>query len=496
MRLSALRLALSLTLALAGAFGRAEPALASQAPQPLEFRGLAFGSSAKDVPDLVTVAGSGPVRICRRQGQPSRLGDMASAETTYYYYDDMLHAVRLTIAGGADFGELRAAYAAKYGQPRLATRGGAAEVLVWTWPLVEIEMRLDRREGAAVVDYVYLPRLAPSEKPLYQDDADLRRRGPIGFRGVRFGENVSRLPDMRFVYGSGGSDFYRREGDRLFLGEIGLSDIFYCFYKDALYHVVMKVGHYADFAPLLAAYAKKYGPPASQVTALGESHLWRFETAQIALERNSIDGTVEISYAHLPVLAAMERETADIEHGDAVFLRKSRARYAAGPPPAGFRGLAWGADIRDMPDMDFLYVHKNVRHFRRKSDVRSLGDIPLTDIVYSYHGGKLYQVTMEVASKSREDNETFHARLAEAYSAKYGPAKVKESSSSVHYLWNWPAVNIALVKDKATSAVEIGYVYTPVLDALEKDKVKAALDDLYSRLHGQRQKAGGLLEKD
>ncbi len=310
---------------------------------------------------------------------------------------------------------------------------------------------------------------------------DIKARGPLGFRGLAWGEPAGGRPDLEYLYGSGDVAYYRRTGDNLVIGEFRLKDILYGFYRDRFFHVRMRAREPGDIAALRTAYAAKYGPPRQNVTVLDENSLWSWPETQIALDRDVLEDSLSIGYTCLPILEQMRREAPDPVPGDPVFLRPGLAVYARRPPPEGFGGIPWGTNVAHIPGMRYVFVHKDVRQYRRAGEKRRIGDIVLDDVIYSFRDDKLYYVILVINNPSPGAFE----RLRAAYEAKYGSCEVVSPGASEYLVWSWPAAAVALVRYRDTGSLEICYAYTPVLREIENRRIDSALEALAKKTFGQ-----------
>ena len=309
---------------------------------------------------------------------------------------------------------------------------------------------------------------------------EIKARGPLGFRGLAWGTPAGEHPDLEFLYGSGDMTYYRRAGDNLEIGEVRLKDILYGFYQGSFFHVQMRAREPGDIAALRTAYAGKYGLPRVSITALDENYLWSWPGAQIVLDRDVLEDSLSIAYTSLPFVERMRREAPDPVPGDPVFLRPGLAVYALRPPPDGFGGIPFGARIADLSGMEYLFVHKDVRHYRRAGEKRRIGDIRVDEEVYSFRDDKLFYVILVIKKPSPGDFE----RLRAAYEAKYGVFETVSPGVSEHLVWSWPAAAVALIRYRDTGSIEICYAYTPVLRDVENRTIESALSDMAKKTFG------------
>jgi len=333
---------------------------------------------------------------------------------------------------------------------------------------------------AAVPNDMGAVEAAPDAPGDVREAQEIKARGPVGFRGLPWGASAAGHPDLEYLYGAGAVAYYRRTGDNLEIGEVRLKDILYGFYRDSFFHVQMRAREPGDIAALKTAYAAKYGPPLENVTSLDENYLWNWPQAQIALDRDILEDSLSIGYTHLPGVERMRVEAPDPVPGDPVFLRPGIAVYAKRPPPDGFGGIPFGAHVADLRNMEYLFVHKDVRHYRRAVEKRRIGGIVVDDEVYSFRDDKLFYVILVIKHPAPGDFE----RLRAAYEAKYGAFATVSPGVSEHLVWSWPAAAVALIRYRDTGSLEICYAYTPVLRDGENRMIESALGAMAKKTFG------------
>lgn len=444
------------------------------ASKPPEFRGLAFGTALADIPGLTHVVDAGSVSFYRREAEKPVLGEDCATDVRYGFSRGMFFFARMTLTGCQGLAGLIAAYEAKYGKP--AREGAPGSIrLLWRLPTLTVSLSHFARDGTTEVDYVYLPDLTPDERETWQSAEDIRSRGPIGFRGVRFGRDVSSLPGLTLAYKEGAADYYRRAGERLELGETRLGDVLYGFYQGKFFAVLMRAETTADFEALRRAYAAKYGAPRAIPATLEEELVWSWPAAQIALSRDTAEGGLAIRYADAALLAKVL--AAEAASGAPPSLSGGLRIFSRGDPPRSFRGAAFGSAETALPSGEYLYGHRGRRYYRRTDERLLLGDIPLVSVLYAYDGGKLAGVALTVAP-SGNDPQGDYARVLDAYTAKYGPPtlRVGEDGSRLH-LWSWPGLSLALVRP-ASGPLEVHYVDASLLRRREGALAERALDVL------------------
>ncbi|EFL50371.1 conserved hypothetical protein [Solidesulfovibrio fructosivorans JJ]] len=465
-------------------------ARAQSASQP-EFRGLAFGAPLADMPDMELVARFGDTAFYRRPNEKPLLGEACSTDIRYGFSRGALFFVRMTLAGCEGLGDLVAAYDAKYGRP---AREGAPGFLrlVWRRPLFSVSLSHFARDGKTVVDYLYLPGMSADEREVWQSAEDIRRRGPIGFRGLRFGRKLSGIPGLTPAYREGAAAYYRRPGDSLELGDLRLTDILYGFFQDRLFAVVMRVGEGGDFEALRRAYIAKYGPPRAIAATLEEELVWSWPEAQIALSRDVEAGGVTIRYADAKLLAAMD--AAETAAGAPPALSGGFRLFSQGDPPRSFRGAAFGSPPQALPAGEYLYTHRGRKYYRRGDERLHLGDIPLASVLYGYDQNRLAGVALTIAASS-DGPDSDYKRVLAAYSAKYGQPETRPSDDGgrIHQ-WSWPGLSIALVRPKV-GPMEVHYVDASLLRHREGRIAAKALDALDKKIFAAPDAAGEDIER-
>lgn len=461
------------------------------ASRPPEFRGLPFGAPLTSMPDMELVAAFGETTFFRRTGEKPVLGEDCPTEIRYGFSRGALFFVRLTLSGCQGLATLAQAYEAKYGRP---VREGAPGVvrLVWRQPTLTVSLSHFAREGNTEVDYIYLPELTRDEREVWQSAEDIRTRGPIGFRGLRFGRELSGIPGLVPAYREGAAVYYRRQGERLELGEMRLSEILYGFWQGRLFAVVMRSGEASDFEALRRAYQAKYGPPRAIPATLEEELVWSWPDAQIALTRDVEAGWLAIRYADARMLA--EVAAAETASGAPPSLSGGLRIFTRGDPPRSFRGATFGASAENLPAGEYLYSHRGRKYYRRADERLNLGDIPLTSVLYGYDENRLAGVTL-VVTPSGDAPEKDYERVLSAYAAKYGqPATRPGDDGGVIHLWSWPGISIALTRPKV-GPMEVHYVDASLLRRREARIAAKALGALDQKVFEASDTAGPQIER-
>ena len=68
--------------------------------------------------------------------------------------------------------------------------------------------------------------------------------------------------------------------------------------------------------------------------------------------------------------------------------------------PDNFRGITWGADIKDVPDMVLKTDAENRKYYVRKDDKKKIGSAELDSLYYVFTNEKFSSVLIEFHSLS------------------------------------------------------------------------------------------------
>ena len=446
-------------------------ALAASPAKVPEFRGIPFGTRLTALPEMEPVARYGDVTFTRRPEEKPLLGDQCRTDVRYAFSRGALFFVRMTLVGCEGQTDLVRAYITKYGRPANASAPGTLR-LIWRLPSLTVSLSHFAREGTTEVDYVYLPDLSHDDREVWQSPEAIRAEGPIGFRGLRFGRDIATIPGMALAYREGAAAYYRRRNDRMELGEIHLSDVLYGFARGRFFAAVMVAPETSDFEPLRQAYVAKYGPPRAVPATLEEDLIWSWPKAQITLSRDAADGGITTRYADSALLAeVVHSETAA---GAPPVISGGLRLFSRGDPPRSFRGATFGSAVSALPGAEYLFTHRGRKYYRRADERLTLGDIPLTKVLYAYNGDRLASVALTVASRGTDPEKDFE-RVLSAYTTKYGPATAKAAEDGGRlFLWTWPGLSIALCSPKV-GPLEIHYLDTSLLRRREADLASQAL---------------------
>jgi hypothetical protein len=133
----------------------------------------------------------------------------------------------------------------------------------------------------------------------------------------------------------------------------------------------------------------------------------------------------------------------------------------------GILGVAWSANIRDLPDMQLIAEDGDHRYYSRARDESKLEDITVDKIVYGFYKGRFFNVMAYFSSKPS------FSKMKDRLSGKYGnPYKPDETDQK--YFWTVDTVHLLLTYDEAANQGRLTYFYQPIEGEIERnEKAKA-----------------------
>ena len=123
---------------------------------------------------------------------------------------------------------------------------------------------------------------------------------PDGFRGIKWGTNISELTDMRVVETGKDSLYYVRKNDTVKIGDADIDQISYGFYKSRFFQVLVEYKGYVNFTKLKAILIGQYGKP-EQPNQLMEKYFWSGQTVDIYFDYNEMLKNGNIYYSFRPI---------------------------------------------------------------------------------------------------------------------------------------------------------------------------------------------------
>ena len=142
--------------------------------------------------------------------------------------------------------------------------------------------------------------------------------------------------------------------------------------------------------------------------------------------------------------------------------------------PDGFRGIKWGTDIKDLPDMVWKEEDGDIRLYLRKDDKLKIGDAELDAIRYGFYKGRFYGVF--IAFKSLSNATVLKETLFQQYGQKQRPKGFMEK-----YFWFGSLVAISYDYSEVSKSGTILYSYMPIANEERenrKEKARKGASDL------------------
>ena len=146
---------------------------------------------------------------------------------------------------------------------------------------------------------------------------------------------------------------------------------------------------------------------------------------------------------------------------------------AGGQSAETFRGIPWGTDKKELPDLVEGPKKAEVETFTR-AEQRRVGDIAVENIYYLFYKGKFGAAMIIFQGPSN------FSGLRDALSQKYGPSKTADPLRG-EYAWDLEDLTIFFEYSAARNKGSINYFFKPLMQQREEDRGKArkkALEDL------------------
>lgn len=119
-------------------------------PPPSSFRGLAWGTSLEDAPDLLAVKERGFKDTYFKQNESTKFGDAEIVSVAYYFRKDRLYRVGVAFAGRANHFLIKERLLGMYGRGR-----GVGSRYGWMWPDFSVEISFDDETRTGGLYYTY-----------------------------------------------------------------------------------------------------------------------------------------------------------------------------------------------------------------------------------------------------------------------------------------------------------------------------------------------------
>jgi len=134
--------------------------------------------------------------------------------------------------------------------------------------------------------------------------------------------------------------------------------------------------------------------------------------------------------------------------------------------PKAFRGIKWGTDVNNLPDMIFHTQSGESKVYFRKNDKLKIGAANLLQIWYFFSKDKLYSVVIMFEEWS--NFISLKTELFKLYGTGYAPNRFIEE-----YRWMGSDVIVFFDYDEINDEGRLSYYYLPIMKEQLDDKTEA-----------------------
>jgi len=122
------------------------------------------------------------------------------------------------------------------------------------------------------------------------------RNEPDGFRGIKWGTDIKKVPDMVLLERDGDTKIYYRKFDKLKIEDVYVDEIVYRFYKNRLCAVHILFDGFSNFTRLKSILVGQHGQ-GDQPNRQLEKYFWFGANVNIDFEYNEIERKGGIFYS-------------------------------------------------------------------------------------------------------------------------------------------------------------------------------------------------------
>jgi hypothetical protein len=135
--------------------------------------------------------------------------------------------------------------------------------------------------------------------------------------------------------------------------------------------------------------------------------------------------------------------------------------------PDGFRGIKWGTNIKELPDMVLKGDVGNAKGYVKENDKLKIGDADLDSISYLFYQGRLFSVHIECKLPGNA------ASIKEFLFLQYGEGfRLSDPKSGEVYIWNGSHVIVMYIYHQDNERAMLTYIYKPIADEAKRAKQK------------------------
>ncbi|MHC1742097.1 MAG: hypothetical protein AB9873_03580 [Syntrophobacteraceae bacterium] len=129
----------------------------------------------------------------------------------------------------------------------------------------------------------------------------------------------------------------------------------------------------------------------------------------------------------------------------------------------GVLGIAWAANIRDLPDMQLIAEDGDHRYYSRAGQEPKIEDITVDKIVYGFYKGRFFNVMAYFSSKPSFTK--MKDRLAGKFGNPYQP-----DQTDIKFFWTADKVHLLLTYDEKANQGRLSYFYQPIEGEIERNE--------------------------
>lgn len=163
-----------------------------------------------------------------------------------------------------------------------------------------------------------------------------------------------------------------------------------------------------------------------------------------------------------------------IVSGFVIILLIQPLLFALKNEPEGFRGIKWGTNIAELPDMRLLEDAGNSKYYIRKNDKMKIGDADLERVVYGFYEERFFAVLIDFNELSN------FLKIKETLFQQYGVCFRPNEFTELYY-WMGIDVYIGLKYNEFLAKGDVVYFFKPIQDEMaddEKENAKKGTSDL------------------
>ena len=123
--------------------------------------------------------------------------------------------------------------------------------------------------------------------------------------------------------------------------------------------------------------------------------------------------------------------------------------------PTDFRGMKWGSNLRDLPELRLLAEEGDLKFFEKVNELTRVGDADVDKIIYGFYKNRFYNVMIYFSSLGDFN------RLREAFAKELGPP-FQPVESEPKCFWNGKQVNLLLSYDDVSATGRVIYLFKPI----------------------------------